>query len=163
MNKERRIARRRASAWVHRSIRLRVRIYTAIFLVMAVLVTVDSIRIGTGALLPVLACVLGGVVVGGFASRMFSLGWDHVSEKVVGKLDVVGVVILVCYVLVSIFRSRFLGLWLDGPVLSVAGLAALAGIMAGQVMGTSRGVVKVFKILVGERDAAAAEAATDPA
>lgn len=129
------------------------RLYSLIFLVMVVLVVVDSVRIGSRSLLPVLACLVGGVVVGVIASRMFSLSWDHVSKKVIGKLDVVGLVVLVLYVAVSIFRSRLLGLWFDGPVLSVAGLAVLAGIMAGQVVGTSRGVVRVFRLLIGEQNA----------
>jgi Kef-type K+ transport system membrane component KefB len=138
-----------------------VRLYSLIFLVMVVLVVVDSVRIGSRSLPPVLACLAGGVVIGVIASRMFSLSWDTVSKKVIGKLDVVGAVVLVLYVAVSIFRSRLLGLWLEGPVLSVAGLAVLAGIMAGQVAGTRRGVVRVFRLLIGEQNASPAAAESD--
>lgn len=147
---ERRAARKRAAARVDRSIRLRVRIYTLIFLVMVVIVVVDGIAAGSASVLPVLACLVGGFVIGQVASRMFSLGWDKVSEKVVGRLDILGVVILLGYIALSIFRTKLLGLWLDGAVLGVASLAALAGIMAGQVLGTSRGVVRVFRIVMGE-------------
>jgi hypothetical protein len=151
---ERRTARKRASARVDRSIRLRVRIYALIFLVMVVIVVMDAVAAGASSILPVLACLVGGFVIGQIASRMFSLSWDKVSEKVVGRLDVLGVIILLGYVTLSVFRTRLLGLWLDETVLGVASLAALAGIMAGQVLGTSRGVIRVFRIVMGEKTSA---------
>jgi hypothetical protein len=154
---------RRAHAALHiaRPIRLRVRIYFLIFLVMAGIVVVDGIRIGGASVLPVLASLVGGVVVGIIASRMFSLSWDHVSGKVVGKLDAVGAVILLAYLAFSIFKTKLLGVWFDGPVLGVAGLAALAGVMAGQVFGTGRGVKRVFTIVIGKAEEP--EPAADPA
>lgn len=151
MHKDRHKERRaRAALHIAKPIRLRVRIYFLIFLVMAVIVVVDSVRIGGASVLPVLASLVGGAVVGIIASRMFSLSWDHVSGKVVGKLDAVGVVILLAYLAFSIFKSKLLGVWFDGPILGVAGLAALAGVMAGQVFGTGRGVARVFTILIGK-------------
>lgn len=50
----------------------------------------------------------------------------------------------------SLFRGDLLDLWFDGPVLAVARLAALAGAMAGQVLGTSRGVRAVLQIVAGD-------------
>ena len=134
---------------VGKSIRVRVRVYALIFLVMAVLVILDVVRVGPRSVLPVLACVVGGALVGVLASRMFAMSWDTVSSSVVGKLDVIGGVILVLYILFSIFRSRLLGLWIEAPVLGVASLAALAGVMAGQVVGTGRGVRRVLVIVAG--------------
>lgn len=147
MTQERRdLARRHVS----RSIRMRVRIYALIFLVMTVVVVVDTIVIGPRSILPALACVAGGIVVGLVASRMLSLSWDAVSGTVVGRLDVIGGIVLVGYLAFSIFRGDLLDLWYDGPVLAVAGLAALAGAMAGQVLGTSRGVGAVLRIVAGD-------------
>jgi hypothetical protein len=136
---------------IDRTIRFRVAIYSIIFLVMTALVVVDVVRIGATAVLPVLLCLLGGIVVGLGVSRMFRLGWDEVSERVVGRIDVVGVIILVCYIAFSIFRSRLVGLWVAAPVVGVASLAVLAGVMAGQAVGTRQGVIRVFRILRGQQ------------
>lgn len=141
---------RRGTASVDRAIRVRVRVYALIFLVMAVVVVVDTVVVGRRAILPVLACLAGGVAVGAVASRMFALSWDSVSGTVVGRLDAVGVVILVAYLAFTLLRGRLLGLWFDGPVLGVAGLAALTGVVFGQVVGTGRGVRRVLRIVRGQ-------------
>ena len=134
---------------IDRSIRIRVRIYSLIFLVVGVIVVAETVGQGLRAVLPVLACMAVGLVVGVAASRMFHLSWDAVSKRVIGRLDVVGGVILVLYVLFSVFRTRIIGFWFDGPVVGVAGLAALAGVMAGQVIGTGHGVRRVYRIVKG--------------
>jgi hypothetical protein len=143
------VDRDRAREHIDRPIRIRVRIYSLIFLVVAVIVVVETVGQGLRAVLPVLACAAGGLLVGIGASRMFHLSWDAVSKRVIGRLDVAGVVILVLYVLFSIFRTRIIDTWLDGPVVGVAGLAALAGVMAGQVVGTRRGLIRVFRMVRG--------------
>lgn len=135
---------------VDRSIQLRVTLYTVIFLVMLVLVVIDIVRIGAQAVGPALVGLLVGLVVGGVASRMFRLSWDAVSGRVIGRLDLVGIVILVGYVLFSVFRTRVVELWFDGPVVGVTSLAVLAGVMAGQAFATRRGVIRVFEIVRGE-------------
>lgn len=138
---------------VDRSIRIRVTLYAVIFLVLIVIVVVvvvDAVRIGGRSVLPVMICLVAGLVVGGVASRMFRLSWDAVSGRVVGRLDAVGGVILVLYLAFSIFRGRLVGLWFSAPVVGVASLAVLAGVMAGQVLVTRRGVIRVFEILRGE-------------
>lgn len=152
-NAGRKDRRAQARQRVDRPIRLRVAIYSVIFLVMAVLVVVDVVRVGGRAVLPVVLCLVGGIAVGLVVSRMFRLGWDEVSGRVVGRIDVVGVVILVLYVAFSIFRSRLVGLWVDVPVAGVASLAVLAGVMAGQAVGTRNGVIRVFRILRGQQPA----------
>ncbi len=152
-NAGRKDRRAQARQRVDRPIRLRVAIYSVIFLVMAVLVVVDGVRIGGRVVLPVVLCLVGGIAVGLVVSRMFRLGWDEVSGRVVGRIDVVGVIILVLYVAFSILRSRLVGLWVDAPVAGVASLAVLAGVMAGQAVGTRNGVIRVFRILRGQQPA----------
>lgn len=134
---------------VDRPIRIRVTLYAVIFLVLAVIVVVDAVRIGGRSALPVVIFLVVGLVVGAIASRMFRLSWDADSGRVVGRIDTVGVVVLVLYLAFSIFRGRLVGLWFEAPVVGVASLAVLAGVMAGQVLTTRRGVIRVFDILRG--------------
>lgn len=142
---------RRAWWRLDRSIRVRVRIYALIFLGTAVVTVVDTVGIGGSAVVPVLACFAGGAVAGVVVSRMFALSWDESSGTVVGRIDVIGAVILVAYLLLSIFRSTIVGLWFDAAVAGVAGLALLSGLMFGQVAGTRRGIRRVFELLVRGR------------
>lgn len=129
-----------------RALRLRVRIYVAIFVIAVVMVVADVVIIGTPSLGPALVGASLGAVVGLVASRMHLLSWDEVSGTVVGRLDALGASILVAYVFFVVFRGALLGSWFPAPVVGVAGLAALAGLMAGQAVGTRRGIRRVIAI-----------------
>lgn len=142
-------ARDRVRRRIDRSILLRLRIYAALFVVLAVIAVVDTVRAGAGAVPPVLGGFALGVVVGLVASRMFRLSWDTVSGRVIGAIDAAGAVVLVLYVLFSVFRTALLDVWLDGAVLTAAAVAALTGAMLGQVVGTGRGIAEVLRAVVG--------------
>lgn len=131
---------RREEPPVDRSLRLRILIYGGIALVAAGVVVVDLVRLGAQALLPVGGCAVVGVVVGVVASRIYRLSWDATAARVVGRVDVVGGILLVAYIALAVFRNRLVGFWVPGPVAGAAGFAALAGIMAGQVVGTVLGI-----------------------
>ena len=146
--------RARLTALVARSIRIRVAIYVAIFVVTTVVVVVESVGVGSASLLPVLACMVGGLLAGVLASRMFAINWDTVSGRVIGRVDALGVVILVGYAVLQILRGSLVDLWWDGPVVAPAALAALAGAMAGQAIGTRRGVIRILAIIAGRDDPA---------
>jgi hypothetical protein len=141
--------RARLTGLVAQSIRIRVAIYVAIFVVTTVIVVVESVGVGPASVVPVLACAAGGLLAGVLASRMFAMTWDNVSGRVIGRVDALGVVILVGYAAFQLLRSTVVDLWWDGPVLAPAGLAALAAAMAGQAIGTRKGVVRVLAIIAG--------------
>lgn len=136
-----------AASAVDKSIRFRTRIYLAIFAAAAAIVIAQSIGIGAASIIPVLIAVAAGVLVGLVASRMYSLSWDTMNGKVVGRLDVIGGVILLGYVLISFFRTDLVRMWVESSIVEVASLAALAGVMAGQVIGTSRGIHRVLQLV----------------
>lgn len=148
-NSSRRESRRARSAAVpvDRSIRLRVRIYALIFLVTSLIVLARTVLLGWDAVVPVVACLAVGLLVGVVASRMYAMSWDEGSGTVVGRIDVIGAVVLFGYILVSVFRSQLVGTWLPSTVAAVAGLAVLAGIMAGQAVGTGGGVLRILRVV----------------
>lgn len=133
---------RKALARKHldRKIRFRLRLYALIFVVLLVVVAVELALIGAWAILPALACLAGGIVAGRIASRMFRLEWDAAAKNVVGKVDVVGGVILLAYIAFTVFRGRIVGMWVPASIAGTCSLAVLAGAMFGQVIGTVGGI-----------------------
>ncbi|MBP2706104.1 hypothetical protein JOL79_20045 [Microbispora sp. RL4-1S] len=55
--------------------------------------------------------VAAGASVGVVASRMTRLEWVRLEQRVECRMDVVGVVVLLAYIVFSLFRSRIVGLW----------------------------------------------------
>lgn len=75
------------------------------------MILVDLARLGTAVAVPVAAGLLGGVVIGVGASRMSRLSWDESEAKVIGNIDALGAVILLAYVLLTVFRGKLLAQW----------------------------------------------------
>ncbi|MEO6020741.1 MAG: hypothetical protein ABIP45_10890 [Knoellia sp.] len=138
---------RPGSAPVDHSIRLRMRIYSIIFLVTSLIVIVRGVLLGWVGLIPVASCLAIGLTVGLVASRTYAMRWDEESGTVVGRIDLIGGVVLLGYILISLFRSRLVGIWLPGTVASVAGLAVVAGVMGGQVIGTGHGIGRILEVV----------------
>ena len=80
--------------------------------------------------------LLGGAVVGVVASRMKRAQWDERTGQIVSKIDWVGGVILVGFLVAQLTRSWVLGHWVEGVALTTLGLCVTAGTLAGQVFGT---------------------------
>ena len=148
---------------VDRSILLRVRVYAVVFVVVLV-AAVAEVAFRTSH--PWWQAVIGlsaGVLVGIGASRIMHLRWDDFEQRVVGRLDAVGVAVLVLYLVFSLTRSRLVGHWVDGDAVAPVSLAVLAGAMLGQVLGVRRGVRRLARS-IGLRegpDAAAVGTLTD--
>jgi hypothetical protein len=118
-----------------------------IFLVALVAALVETIRVGGLGWLVVLAGLVVGGLLGLLATRMNRLEWDGFAQKVVGKIDALGLVILVLYVVFSVFRSRLVHLWVHGPISGATSLAVLAGLMLGQVYGIRFGLRRLAQEL----------------
>jgi hypothetical protein len=80
--------------------------------------------------------LLGGAVVGVVASRMKLMQWDERAGQVISKIDWLGGVILVGFLVAQLTRTWVLGHWAEGVALTTLGLCVTAGTLAGQVFGT---------------------------
>jgi drug/metabolite transporter (DMT)-like permease len=89
--------------------------------------------------------LLGGAVVGVVASRMKRMKWDERTGRAISKIDWLGGVILVCFLVAQLARSWVLGHWAEGVALTTLGLCVTAGTLAGQVLGTRRAVRAVHR------------------
>lgn len=129
---------------VDKKILVRARIYLLIFLIMIVLLVRDVLLETIG--IPSVLLALGfGLVVGVVASRMFHLSWSRDGKKVIARLDTLGIVILVCYILFSFFRNDFLMNFVHGPVVGAMSMALISGSFLGQLIGMRNGIKGILQ------------------
>jgi hypothetical protein len=91
---------------VHPSLQRRIRLFLIIGALSLALVAYDvyngTLSLGIAALAVVI-----GAVVGVITSRIFNLSWSHDGEQVVGRIDIIGWIVLVAYILFEVARSIF--------------------------------------------------------
>lgn len=118
-------------------------------IIMFVLSIIDVYNIFEGRISPLLAGggFALGVTIGLLAGRMFIIFWHPETEKVVSRLDKVGIVILAFYIILEVGRKWVFGHWLHGAELNAFGLAILTGLLLGRLLSMA---IKIKKILVAE-------------
>lgn len=119
------------------------------FIITFVLSIIVIFDIFEGQISTLLACggFALGVMIGLLAGRMFVIFWQPETEKVVSRLDKIGVVILVLYIVLEVERKWAFGHWLHGAELNAFGLAILTGLLLGRLLSMA---IKIKKILVAE-------------
>jgi len=88
--------------------------------------------------------LLTGIILGILTSRMYHISWDKNAKKVISRLDIYGVIILILYIVLEIFRDRIVGFVTNDFEVGTIGFALLAGIMFGRVLGTRGKIIKVL-------------------
>ncbi len=133
-------------ALVDRRLRLQLRIFLGVFVVMLVL---DVVRIIRDDVNPLWACggFAGGLALGFILARTKVLGWNASEGMVVGTMDVVGIIILAAYLAFLVLRSRIIGSRVhDAETVGVIGLAMTGGAMLGRVYFTMRGIRRLLLV-----------------
>ncbi|MCC6314969.1 MAG: hypothetical protein IT337_13260 [Thermomicrobiales bacterium] len=142
---ERRERRAAGGQYVDRRLRMQLRAFTVIFVVVAVL---DAVRVVHDRVNPLWAVggFAAGLALGIVLARIKVLGWNASERAVVGTTDAIGAVILVAYLIFIVF---FKGRVVDSQAssataASVVGLAMTAGAMLGRVAVTMRGIRRML-------------------
>lgn len=89
--------------------------------------------------------ILIGLGVGTIVSRMYRLSWDEETSNVIGRIDWIGAVILVFYLIFVFTRAHLLGYWMQGAPLLIIIFSITAGTMLGRVLSTRHGIEKILK------------------
>jgi len=129
---------------VDKKLKLRLRLYALIALVMLGIVLYEMFI----KILPLLFAVVGifvGLFIGIISARMRHLSWDHDAKQIVSRLDVVGVIILVLYMAFVIVRSRLIGYFVVAPMVGAVGFSITAGVMIGRVIGTRNAIIEILR------------------
>ncbi len=131
-------------ALVDRRLRLQLRIFLAVFVVMVILVVARVFQDDVNPLWGI-ADFAAGIALGFFLARTKVLAWQPSEGMVVGTMDALGVIILVTYLAFLVFRSRLLGSRVhDAETVGVIGLAMTGGAMLGRVYFTMRGIRRIL-------------------
>jgi uncharacterized membrane protein len=132
--------------YIDRRLIMRLRIYIVVMLVMSAVIVFEVLK-GTFSIPLAVGGILIGLGVGTIVSRMYRLSWDEETNNVIGRIDWIGAVILVCYLIFIFTRTHFLGEWVQGAPLLTIILSITAGTMLGRVMSTEHGIGKILKAL----------------
>jgi hypothetical protein len=116
----------------------------ALFLSAAIVVEVVEGRFVL-ALALIGVCI--GLLVGIIVSRSYHLSWDEETHNVIGRIDWIGAILLVCYLVFVFTKSYFAGFYVQGAALFAVVLGITAGTMLGRVLGTRRGINRLLKTL----------------
>lgn len=116
------------------------------FAIIAIIISIVIHRILLGAISPFLASVglLTSTIIGLIAGRMFKILWHPETQKVISRLDRIGVIFLLLYIAIEIGRKWLFGYWLHGAELNAFGLTFLAGLLLGRFLTMIKNIMKIL-------------------
>lgn len=129
---------------IDKKLRFRLRLYSIISLVMLGIVLYEILI----KILPLEFAVVGifiGLFLGIISARMYHLSWSKDAQKIVSRLDVIGIIILVIYIAFVIVRSRLIAYFVAAPMVGAVGFSITAGIMIGRVIGTRNAIIEILE------------------
>lgn len=74
-----------------------------------------------------------GFIIGAIIGRIISVQWHEEDSKVIGRLDLLGGIILVIYIILSISRHWLFAHWFTGPALTAFTVSFINGVMLGRL------------------------------
>ena len=119
--------RKEVAAFVHKKLLFRLRRLALFFLVVTGILVYEVSHDYIALYLALGGYVLGfaiGYVVG---KRMHNITWNEEASKVIGKMDRLGIIILVVYLIFAISRRWIFSHWLEGHALSAFVLSISCG------------------------------------
>lgn len=138
-------------AKVDKKLIIRQRIFFVIISILVIICIMNTFAGKINFILAISGFALSSAV-GLLLSRMFKIFWHQDKAKVVSQLDTMGVVLLILYIGIEIFRNWIFGHWLSGPVLTAFGLVVLTGLLFGRYWGTH---LKINQVLSESLDSQA--------
>ena len=134
------------SNWSLINARLRSRL--VLFLVIAIgLVAFSIYEVVIGDVswsVTLIAFLLGGVI-GVIYGRLVRVHWDESESKIVTRMDTIGFIIIVAYVVLAYFRESLLAHFFAGAALTDVGLTLAGGLLIGRFFGMHISLMKTIR------------------
>lgn len=89
--------------------------------------------------------LIAGVAIGLFFARMFKISWDTNAQQVVYRMDIIGLILLVFFIIFDFSRVDLVADVISGPSVKPTSFALLAGTFYGRVYGTGHTIVAVLR------------------
>jgi amino acid permease len=136
--------RNRARQHVNPKLQRSLRIFMLVFVVLLGFVVFEAVR-DRASFIEVIMGLIIGMLVGLASGRMYKISWDEQARHVTNSFDVYGVIVLVLYILFSIFRSHLAALFANSDSVGAVSLAILAGGMYGRVIANARSIARLLR------------------
>jgi uncharacterized membrane protein YraQ (UPF0718 family) len=138
-------SRKEVGKFVHRKLLFRLRRLAIFFIVVASIIIYELLTYDVAAYIPVIGFVAG-IIIGLLINhKMHNISWDAEASKAVTKMDRIGIVILIVYLLFAIFRRWIFSYWLEGYTLTVFSLSVAAGGILGRLYSTRKKIRDILK------------------
>lgn len=133
-----------AKQHVERKLILRLRLFLVVFLLLVGIIAYEVHR----AYLPAAACIgamMMGVLVGALFVRRKRIYWEEETARVIARMDRIGIVLLIAYIIFAILRHWLLHSWLRGNELTAFTLSLAAGAMFGRLLSIRSQIRQILK------------------
>lgn len=137
--------RKEVKQFVHRKLLFRLRRLAIIFLIISGIVIYEISHNYIGVYLALIGFMMGMVIGLLVSRRMHNISWNAETSKAVTKMDRLGIIILVLYILFAISRQWILSHWLQGYALTAFSLSVAAGGMLGRLWTTRQKIRQVLR------------------
>jgi hypothetical protein len=137
--------RKEVARFVHKKLLFRLRRLAIIFLLISGILIYEISQDYIAGYMATAGFLLGVAIGLMVAHRMHRISWDAETSKAVTKMDRLGIIILVFYLLFAISRKWIFSHWLHGYSLSAFSLSVAAGGMLGMLWTTRQQIRQVLK------------------
>jgi hypothetical protein len=138
-------SRKEVSNFVHKKLLFRLRRLAIIFIIIFSILIIE-ISLNYISLLLASAGFIIGIVIGLIVSRrMHTISWDAETNRAITKMDRVGIIILVIYLIFALSRHWIFAHWVHGYALTPFCMSVGAGGMLGRLYHTRKTVRGILK------------------
>ena len=85
------------------------------------------------------------LLLGSVTHRIFRISWHEDEKKVISRIDRTGIIILVIYILFSIFRGKIIAYFFQWSAVLAITMSLVFGLMAGRVYGMRKRIMAVLQ------------------
>lgn len=127
-----------------KKLRMNLRILAIVYLILFA-VTVYSIINAHAIIWQVVLGLAIGIAAGLVSSRMYKISWDNDEAKVIGRIDIYGVIVLVLFITFELNRNNIANLFASKGSLGAIGLTMITGALFGRIIGTSGRIIHIVR------------------
>jgi len=133
-----------ARKFVERRLVIRLHIF---FIILVLLLGIITYEISKGymPLSKAASAFSVGILTGVVFSRRKKIFWEEETAMVIARMDRIGIILLVVYIVYVIFRHEWLAHWFYGHELTAFSFSLAAGAMAGRVFTIRRQIRRILK------------------
>ncbi len=138
-------SRRGVTKFVHRKLLFRLRRLAIVFVIIMGILIYEISQNYIAGYMSFIGFVSGYGIGLLISYRMHIISWDAETNKAVTKMDRLGIIILVLYILFALARHWILSHWFQGYALTAFSLSVGAGGMLGRLYNTRKKIRQVLK------------------